>query len=100
VLDDELSSCLTLLLFSVGKVVSVVLDVLDDELLFAQPQSEPGEAAVREQPVIWNLQKADALLLRCLAQVFILFYSLTSLFMVNVGQVSFSHHVQRRGQVF
>jgi len=36
VLDDELSVCLTLLLFSVGKVVSVVLDALDDELLFAQ----------------------------------------------------------------
>jgi len=33
-----------------------VLDALDDELLFAQPQSEPGGAAVRE-----NLQKADAL---------------------------------------
>jgi len=58
VLDDELSVCLTLLLFSVGKVVSVVLDVLDDELLFAQPQSEPGGAAVQE-----NLHKADALLL-------------------------------------
>jgi len=51
VLDDELSVCLTFLLFSVGKVVSVVLEVLDDELLFAQPQSEPGEAAVREQHV-------------------------------------------------
>ena len=57
-LDDELSGCLTFLFFSVGKVVSVVLDALDDELLFAQPQSEPGGAAFRE-----NLQKADALLL-------------------------------------
>ena len=52
VLDDELSVCLTFLLFSVGKVSSVVLEALDGELLFAQPvfSVHPGSLSLEKLP--------------------------------------------------
>jgi len=53
VLDDELSFCLALFLFSVGKVASVVFETLDGELLFAQLvfSVHPGGLSLEELPL-------------------------------------------------